>query len=638
MLEEMAGLHAPCWEAADLAGLDWLNRNSVESDGFLAMLVSSLCRDSWSATATNWRPSTSRSASSSSITCPRTCRAGRDRARPATVTSGWTTSSSSPASAGPVVVDWQTWSWAAASYDVAYFIGGCLSAEDRRAHEDDLLAHYHDALRAGGVQDYSLDQLRRDTRRDAFGGILMAIVASMVVQRTDRGDLMFLTSTTRHAQHASTSRRTDAWRLPVTELLVLCTGNAARSVMAGFMLEYLKEHREDKEHGEGTTSNPGTGPAHRHGRHPHHRRPAHGHAHPDRSVDLARDGRRHVHRPPQPPGVRGRPEPGRSGGGDGGRPCALRAPDVSLGRVPARPPSAVCARTYAPAPPALGERVAALNLAEATLSDDDDVIDPAGRRCPGLRRLRGRALGAVPATRSRSCRARGRRRTSSSSSSPGTVTGADGTEPGLLEGPVGADVAHARAGHGAGAPRGSAPTTSSSACPMRRGPSPVPAAGRLAMKRSMPAASSTPTARWYVRVVGQAVDLHQPDRRSRPPRQMKTSVGSVPSTQGPYSCSTPARSRGGSPPGRHVGPGQPAHHQGEIGAGQRAQDQTGLRHGATVRSRRPGQSGWTDRRPAQARSAMRWANRCASSSTAASPGGRCAMKRRLAPSAMPTTA
>jgi hypothetical protein len=29
----------------------------------------------------------------------------------------------------------------------------------------------------------------------------MAIVASMVVQRTDRGDLMFLTSTTRHAQH-----------------------------------------------------------------------------------------------------------------------------------------------------------------------------------------------------------------------------------------------------------------------------------------------------------------------------------------------------------------------------------------------------------------------------------------------------
>ena len=30
----------------------------------------------------------------------------------------------------------------------------------------------------------------------------MAVVASMVVQRTERGDLMFLTSAARHAQHA----------------------------------------------------------------------------------------------------------------------------------------------------------------------------------------------------------------------------------------------------------------------------------------------------------------------------------------------------------------------------------------------------------------------------------------------------
>ena len=52
------------------------------------------------------------------------------------------------------------------------------------------------------MRDYSLEQLRRDTRLDSFGGVLMAIVASMIVQRTERGDLMFLTSTTRHAQHA----------------------------------------------------------------------------------------------------------------------------------------------------------------------------------------------------------------------------------------------------------------------------------------------------------------------------------------------------------------------------------------------------------------------------------------------------
>ncbi len=42
VLEEMAGLHAPCWEAPDLAGLEWLNRATPESDGLLCMLVSSL--------------------------------------------------------------------------------------------------------------------------------------------------------------------------------------------------------------------------------------------------------------------------------------------------------------------------------------------------------------------------------------------------------------------------------------------------------------------------------------------------------------------------------------------------------------------------------------------------------------------
>ena len=35
----------------------------------------------------------------------------------------------------PYVVDWQTAVWGLAAYDVAYFVGGCLSEDDRRAHE-----------------------------------------------------------------------------------------------------------------------------------------------------------------------------------------------------------------------------------------------------------------------------------------------------------------------------------------------------------------------------------------------------------------------------------------------------------------------------------------------------------------------
>lgn len=200
-LEEMAGLHAPCWEAPDLAGLEWLNRNSVESDGFLALLVSSL-----------WPGFLERYADQLAPEHVAICQFFVDRlpsylqgrTGPRTASHGDFRLDNllfRPGQRRPVVVDWQTLAWGGASLDVAYFIGGCLSADDRRSHEDDLLTHYHDALRSGGVTDYSLDDLRRDTRRDTFGGILMAIVASMVVQRTSRGDLMFLTSTTRHAQH-----------------------------------------------------------------------------------------------------------------------------------------------------------------------------------------------------------------------------------------------------------------------------------------------------------------------------------------------------------------------------------------------------------------------------------------------------
>ncbi|HWE68616.1 MAG TPA: phosphotransferase [Acidimicrobiales bacterium] len=202
VLEEMAGLHAPCWEAPDLAGLEWLNRTSPEGDGFMAAMVASLLPGFLERYDGQLAPEHAEVCRlfvehlpvwMASRVGPRTASHGDFRLDNLLF---------QPGQRRPVVVDWQTLSWAGASYDVAYFIGGCLSQADRRRHELDLLTHYHEALCARGVADYPLEQLRLDTRRDAFGGVLMAIVASMVVQRTERGDLMFLTSTTRHAQHA----------------------------------------------------------------------------------------------------------------------------------------------------------------------------------------------------------------------------------------------------------------------------------------------------------------------------------------------------------------------------------------------------------------------------------------------------
>ena len=93
-----------------------------------------------------------------------------------------------PGRPDPVVVDFQTITWGSGAYDLAYFIGGSLEPEVRRPAADDLIAGYHRALVTHGVDGYPLDALRMDYRRECFGGLLMAVGASMLVQQTERGD------------------------------------------------------------------------------------------------------------------------------------------------------------------------------------------------------------------------------------------------------------------------------------------------------------------------------------------------------------------------------------------------------------------------------------------------------------------
>ena len=97
------------------------------------------------------------------------------------------------------VVDWQTVTWGSALTDVAYFLGCALGAEDRRSHYDELLRAYHDGL--GANPALTLDEVREGVRRQSFFGVMMSIVSSMLVERTDRGDQMFLTMLDRHSSH-----------------------------------------------------------------------------------------------------------------------------------------------------------------------------------------------------------------------------------------------------------------------------------------------------------------------------------------------------------------------------------------------------------------------------------------------------
>lgn len=97
------------------------------------------------------------------------------------------------------VVDWQTVSVGPALTDVSYFLGCALPAERRREHSAELLRAYHDAL--GPDAPLTVDDVVECVRHQSFFGVMMSIVSPMLVERTERGDEMFMTMIARHCDH-----------------------------------------------------------------------------------------------------------------------------------------------------------------------------------------------------------------------------------------------------------------------------------------------------------------------------------------------------------------------------------------------------------------------------------------------------
>ena len=95
---------------------------------------------------------------------------------------------------GPVVVtalDWQTLSLGLPARDLAYLVGTGLVPEDRRAHEEAIVAAYHAALASHGVVDYDLATAWEDYRFAMMQGPLVAVFGCAYGTRTERGDAMF---------------------------------------------------------------------------------------------------------------------------------------------------------------------------------------------------------------------------------------------------------------------------------------------------------------------------------------------------------------------------------------------------------------------------------------------------------------
>jgi len=89
-------------------------------------------------------------------------------------------------------VDWQTLEVGNPGRDLAYFLGNSLMPADRRAHEQNLVHAYHDALLSYEVTDYTLTECMNDYRFGQFQGPLITVLAAVGLAHTQRGDDMFI--------------------------------------------------------------------------------------------------------------------------------------------------------------------------------------------------------------------------------------------------------------------------------------------------------------------------------------------------------------------------------------------------------------------------------------------------------------
>ncbi|MGH9232266.1 MAG: phosphotransferase [Acidimicrobiales bacterium] len=201
---ELVGLHAPRWGDPGLAGLDWLANDPEQARAMVAALLPALWdgfRERYAADI----PPHVHQAGDVLFTHLEAYMETPDAGTRTIVHGDYRLDNllfdASPGGTPLAVVDWQTCAAGTGAFDVAYFVGAGLDEHDRRAVEEDLVRGYHDGLVAAGV-DYAWDRCWHDYRRGTWAGLLMAVGASMMVERTGRGDRMFLTMAARHARHA----------------------------------------------------------------------------------------------------------------------------------------------------------------------------------------------------------------------------------------------------------------------------------------------------------------------------------------------------------------------------------------------------------------------------------------------------
>ncbi|CAB4881539.1 unannotated protein [freshwater metagenome] len=202
---ELARLHGPRWDDPTLADIEFLGRRTSPDDTALLAAMWSMLFPGFVATYAKYL-----TPDAAALVERFGSRIGDwidGRHSPLTVTHGdyrldnlmfATAEGGSPIA----TVDWQSPGHGPAMGDVSYFLGAGPLPADRRVIERDLVAAYAAALRHDYGVEIDDDWAWQQYRREAFSGVIMAVIASQIVGGTERSEAMFAAMATRHLQHA----------------------------------------------------------------------------------------------------------------------------------------------------------------------------------------------------------------------------------------------------------------------------------------------------------------------------------------------------------------------------------------------------------------------------------------------------
>jgi hypothetical protein len=84
------------------------------------------------------------------------------------------------------ILDWQATRLGPPLLDHSIFLGSCMSTEDRRAHEWDLLRSYHERLLAAGVTGFDWNDCIQSYRISALYPLLLTVSFSLLLGKTER--------------------------------------------------------------------------------------------------------------------------------------------------------------------------------------------------------------------------------------------------------------------------------------------------------------------------------------------------------------------------------------------------------------------------------------------------------------------